>query len=221
MIISDGRSQIERQCAPRAPVVPQSGLTFDEVRHIYRWDGHWVFSVSKVLRDSGLAPDFAGIDPAVLEKARNRGVAVHGAIDAITRGESPTIPAELTGYVAAYRAFRSESRFELVASELMVGHKEHGFAGRLDQLGWIGDQRTIADIKCVATIAHQSTAVQLGGYVGGYEYLHPTQPVHQILAVQLRPDGAYRIYPYPPAECWRIFLAALAVAQWKRTHERQ
>ena len=90
MIVSDGRSKVERMCA--APVATQqpSGLTFDEARHVSHWDGQWVFSVSKVLRDSGLAPDFAGIDPAVLEKARNRGIAVHELTDAVERGEHPT-----------------------------------------------------------------------------------------------------------------------------------
>ena len=220
-------SPVERMCATPAPTqqsetvaTPATGLTFDERTHTYRWDGEWMFSVSKVLRDSGLAPDFAGIDPVVLEKARNRGIAVHALTEAIDGGEYPEIPTELAGYVEGYRLFKRESGFELIAAELMVGHKKYGFAGRLDRLGWIGDQRTIADLKCVAMVAHQSTSLQLGAYAGGYEYLHPTQSVQQLMAVQLRPNGTYTIHLYSPSECWRVFLAALEVAKWRRAHNK-
>ena len=225
MIVSDKRSPspVEQMVLAGSTAPPgtptQSGLTFDEQRHIYRIDGEWVPSVSKVLRDSGIAPDFAGIDPAVLEKARNRGVAVHALTEAIDAGEHPAIPDELAGYIKSYRAFCRESHFDLVTAELMVGHKELGFAGRMDRLGWMGSDRTILDIKCVATVAHQSTAVQLGAYAGAYEYTYPTQPVQNIMAVQLRPDGTYRIYPYSLAEGWRVFQAALIVAQWRRAHK--
>lgn len=58
---------------------------FDEENHIYQVPGHFVWSTSDVISMNGLS-DFAGVPPANLEYATNRGRGTHVAILAYETG---------------------------------------------------------------------------------------------------------------------------------------
>ena len=72
----------------------------------------------------------------VRDKGADRGKSVHSALERyILSGRLPDpadYPAEEQGYVAGLVRFLDHAKLEPVASEVMVGSAEHGFAGRYD-----------------------------------------------------------------------------------------
>lgn len=81
------------------------------------------------------------------DKAASRGTSVHSALEswAVT-GQIANVddfPEEEQGYVRGLNAFLADCKGELEAldAELMVGSKEHGFAGRFDLRGHVSAVR--------------------------------------------------------------------------------
>lgn len=169
--------------------------------------------VTHILREMGLSPSFAGIDPAILEHARQRGEAVHKACEVIDRGE-PERPwlkhEEAAPYVIAYRHFRAESGYQVEATEEQVEHVALGYRGRLDMRGQLHGVRTVIDRKATAQVP-ASTAIQCAAYA-----LALPVPCTAIAALHLRRDGTYRLIQYDFDESRRVWLAALEVFRWQQ-----
>jgi post-segregation antitoxin (ccd killing protein) len=109
-------------------------LTFDEGPHLYRWNGEPVPSVTQIIKPLS---SFDHVDPDVLERARQEGVAVHKMVELACRDEldEPGLPEWLRPYLAAWRAFVAETGFVLDASEERVYHLDYRYAGTLDLRG--------------------------------------------------------------------------------------
>lgn len=58
-------------------ILTKTPLVFSEEDHGYMLYGKKVPSVSAILKEAGISPDFSGVAPEVLERARARGEAVH------------------------------------------------------------------------------------------------------------------------------------------------
>ena len=203
-----------------------TALTFDRAHHRYEADGVLVPSVTQILRAAGLVDSYDGIPDHILQFAADRSIAVHQA--SVYYDDNDLDPdslcLEVAKYVAAWRRFRLEHEFKILASEQMHLGKLNGlqFGMTLDRLiqfaGSNGSGKTtILDIKCTREI-HRHHAVQLAGYACGLESVGtPTTRLllYRRLIVQLKPNATYQLHECTDPSDGDIFAAALQIAHWK------
>ena len=195
-------------------------LQFDPVAHVYSVDGLRVPSVTGILKATGFGGDYAAIPVAVLEAARQRGIAVHGFCEQIDRGEQPVVLAKLQPYVDAYEQCRAETRLEVIETEQAVFHPEMLYAGRFDLVAWVNGARALIDRKVVATIEHLAVAVQTAAYAGARNAMLPQEPVEALYSLHLRQDGSYRLEEYNMAECWEMFRSCHALYRHRQSFKK-
>lgn len=188
-----------------------------EAEHAYYLGSNRLPSVTRILRETGNAPDFSAVDPAVLERARQRGIAVHAACQYLDEDDLDvaSIAPEIAGYVEAYQRFLRESGARVIDTEQAVWH-EAGYAGRYDLRAWIGGCRWLIDRKATATIG-EHVGVQAAAYAEANNAMHAVDgsigTVSEIAALHLRRDGRYTLHRYvyatERARWWGAF------AKWK------
>ena len=171
-------------------------------------------SVTTILQAVGLAGDFGPVAPDVLERARDRGSAVHAAVhdDVYHCLDESVLTPEVLAYVAGWRRFLKDAGYRPLVAEAVVTSARWGFQGHLDGAGWIGPERTLLDLKCVATLDPAIVSYQLGGYDLAWMEQRPTEPFKRYLGLQLLPDK-YTVHDLtarmPHAR--QVFQAALIV----------
>lgn len=191
-------------------------LRFDAAAHRY-WTGtRELLSVTRVLREAGL------IDGAwYTETARERGAALHALTETIDRGESTgewidaDVASVLAPYLDAYRTFLGDATPVWTGIETPAADLALGYAGTLDRWGTLQGDPVVMDIK-TGTIPPWAP-LQLVAYAR--LPLDGDAIRRRRLVVQLLPTGRYTVREYPVVNFGRderIFLSALAIAQWKR-----
>jgi hypothetical protein len=167
------------------------------------------------MRAAGLGPDFTGIPAVVLEAARQRGVFIHTMIDRRLKGLPVTIPLSVRGYWAAFERFTAEAPFQSTASEVTVEHAGWGYVGHLDDVGWMKSKRVLLDWKTTATLDVNAAAVQTAAYRLAWEAMRPVERIHACGAVQLRPDGRYKLVWLDVDAATPVWQAALVLYHWR------
>ena len=171
-------------------------------------------SVTAILTAVGLVPDLTMIAPDVLELARERGSAAHAAVhdDVYHCLDESVLSPEVLARVNGWRRFLKDSGYRPILAEGTVMSARWGYIGHLDGAGWIGPERTLLDLKCVATLDPDLVSYQLGGYDLAWTEQRPTEPFKRYLGLQLLPDD-YRVHDVtarmPHART--VFQAALIV----------
>src|SRR3990167_7581540 len=183
-------------------------LTFDAETHTYRIDGRVVPSVTQILSAAGLT-NFAGIDPAILAAAAQRGTFVHQSIEMFDADDLDfdELDPALKGYVAAYAKWKAEAMWVPQSHEQAVCDPVRGYAGTLDQVGLMGFVPYIIDIK--SGDVYRSAGYQLAAY----QACLPDGAKLKRAAVQLFNDEHYRIHKFDSRDDLKIFYAALTVVQ--------
>lgn len=189
------------------------------VTEAYTIDGERWISVTEALALAGLR-DLTHIPHDVLERARERGQAVHEFLELLDLGmvEAGDAKSELSGYVSAYQHFSADAKWQPIHVELVVRCSAYRYAGTLDRVGDLGARRVVLDLKCTSKI-DPATALQVAAYQEAFRE-HPAsgrEPLGRF-ALQLRPDGTYRLVEYADGNDWHDFCAALRVAQWQLDH---
>jgi hypothetical protein len=187
-------------------------LRFDPVSHRYWLGAREVLSVTQILREAGL------VDATwFTDAARLRGTLLHRATEAVDHGEAvTTLTAALEPYLAAYAAFVRDARPVWQGIEQPIADGALGYAGTVDRWGTLSGDPAVVELKTGTVPAW--TPLQLVAY-GRLELGEPRVARRRRLALQLLPTGRYAIREYPLVNFGRderVFLAALAVAQWKR-----
>jgi len=135
--------------------VTQQRLKFNEEDHSYLLDGKPIPSVTTILRDVGLYPDFQFVDDWYAE----RGTRVHQAchyLDKDTLDLDQLVTDDEQGiivpFVESYKKFKLDYKFQVEGSEIQVFNEAFWYAGTYDKKGTIifdGVKRdTITDLKC-------------------------------------------------------------------------
>lgn len=183
--------------------------------------------VTGVVRHFGLDADLSGIDPEVLERARERGTLVHAAIEDEVYGtlDEAALRPDIAEYLAGYRRFAAETGFRPVVAEYEVEHRTWHYQGRLDLVGWLGHHRVLPDIKTAYDPDLWAASIQTTAYERAWESDHPMEPISRRLVIRIRP-GAYRLYDLEEeakrgvcpssSEAWQIFQACLVVLAAQR-----
>lgn len=170
-------------------------------------------SVTHILDAMGLGPDFSRVRPEDLERARQRGSLVHAAIELHGYGAEPEpLPAEAQPYFDGYLKFVRDTWHEPIVSEYEVTSTRWGFVGHLDRVGWLDAKRTLFDWKNTAVMDDEYVGWQLAGYRAAWNEQRPKEPIEQLVGVQLRADGTYRLFPITAvAQAESVFLSAVTV----------
>lgn len=107
-------------------------ITFDAETHTYHVGDEEIPGVSAILRDTGRQSSFAGMNPFYAQK----GTYVHRAIELDCDGklDETTVDEEVLPYLMAWRSFKYDAGAVIIATEQVVFHPEHRYAGRFDLL---------------------------------------------------------------------------------------
>lgn len=188
------------------------GLRFDPITHRY-WTGQReLLAVTTVLRAAGL------VDPLwYTAEARLRGAAVHQLTHARDRGDVTTnAESPFAAYLDAYECFLRDARPVWHQIEEPSADVALGYAGTPDRVGTLGGDSVVVDLKTGAV--PDWAPLQLVAYAR--LVLDPSRVTRRRrIIVQLLPTGRYSLREYPLVNFGRderVFLSALAVAQWKR-----
>lgn len=201
-------------------------LAFDPAAHIYRVDGMVVPSVTQLLDDAGLTPDYSVVAPAVLLHARHRGIHIDACCDLLDQDELDwaSVHPEALPYVEAWARFCADADYEPLASQVPLYHPGYTYAGTADSVGMLRGRWAIPERKATTKMA-ATYALQTAGYGQPGMWMAPpgggslepvpwrTPPAR--LGVQLRRDGTYRVIPYDDAEDLAAFLGVVALYRWR------
>jgi len=176
-------------------------ITLDK-DHIYRDSaGRVVPGVTGIIRACGLMDSTGWSD-----YARDRGTAVHKAIELYERGtlDSRSLSPVVVPYLDNWIAFKNQTGYRCIETEKRVYHKLYRYAGTLDQIGEMQGRSCVLDIK---TGAYQRWwALQTASYNGVVK-------CQDRYSLELRGDG-WKLHKHENKNDWRVFQACLTVAGW-------
>lgn len=171
--------------------------------------------VTELLAEAGLI-DRTWFD----EYGATRGKHVHTACHYYDMGEldEDSLDPALVPYVEGWKKFKQETGFQVFDSELRLTSERLGLTGQPDKIGnlpAIGD--CIIDIKSGSL--SDWTAIQLAGYkVLLLDQVQHPGALYKRFAVNLPGDGTYKVKEYKDRGDEGIFLAALAIHNWRKNH---
>jgi hypothetical protein len=211
---------------PESITEEPSILEFEPTTHTYWINGQPVPSVTELLDDCGLTPDYSLVPQPVLQHARQRGIHVDQCIELLDADDLDwrTVHPEAMPYLEGWLAFREHEGFTPLANQLPLFHPTWGYAGTADSCGLLpGGRPVILERKTTAKMA-STVALQVAGYaLEGLWYAPPgggvlspvpwERPVR--LGVQLRRDGTYQLFPYEDPDDYAAFLGAVALGRWR------
>jgi hypothetical protein len=137
-------------------------IRFESLAHKYFDEtGKELKSVTTLLKQHGLSPDYSCVDAEILKSAGKRGTLIHNEI-------SIYIDSSRTGFTDECEAFiKYAKKTKIVNAESEVIVANASIAGTLDLIFESGNQSYLADIKTSSSIDYEYCAWQLSLY----EYL--------------------------------------------------
>lgn len=152
------------------------------------------------ISDAGFGSDFSVVPPAILERACDRGNAVHMACHYYDEGDLDidSVDEAIKGYVQGYMRFDQECPGKVVAVEQrMVVEIFPGIWIGLtpDCIKFVRGRRAIVERK---TSQHLGPGAQLQtmGQFRAWNLLYPKTPVHDRYGLRLQSDGYYKLYAH-------------------------
>ncbi len=117
-----------------------------------------LYSLSRVLRDLGLKPDFGDVDPLVILNAANRGKLTEGYCYDLLQGKPVTVRAKHCGSLhegvaeraKAFLRWKEKYQPEYVDHQSFVWSEEDRVCWIRDFRAIINGQLTLVDIKCTS-----------------------------------------------------------------------
>lgn len=190
-------------------------LKFFDEGHRYELNGIEIPSVSEISRFASREVYGNDISKYVLDKACERGTAVHKATEELDKTGKCEISPEYAEYLNAYVKFRKDFNIrEYTYIEKPLADEEIGYAGTLDRVYIIDDdfieavekhcktdisefigQFAIIDLKTSSTVKKQLAQIQLPAYSN---LLCPglMSTVGFLGILHLKKDGKYKLTPY-------------------------
>lgn len=192
-------------------------FNFDEASHTYTLGGVVIPSVTQVLKP--IAPDFSMVPPAVLERKRALGVAVHLACELEDDGDLGECDDVLTPYVDGWRKFKEDTGALILMNERRLFHPALRYAGTLDRLVTMRGDVWMLDIKTSADPA-PSYGAQTAAYVELIRAMEGDArgPIRRG-TVHLREDGTYRLHEFKNPNDLPAFMACLSLHHWKESNK--
>lgn len=192
-------------------IIPKfNELSFEEDKHIYKLDGRYLPSVTTVMKPLSQAL-YKDVDEYVLNKAAERGTAVHNAIENYALFGIEDIEPEYEGYFNAYKDWLTDMNPKTLGTECRVYHKFLRYAGTADMPVEIDGKNILIDFKTSASVNKMLTGVQLEAYSKAFESHGLCFDGKAIL--HLKSNGKYdwTYYERNDSESWDVFCALMLV----------
>jgi len=168
-------------------------IEFLEETHQYLVDGIIKPSVSEIMVP--LSKEYyKEVNEEILEKACERGSAIHKATENIDREEEYEIKETWDDYVFQYKKFKALRNPKIIDIEQQLTNGE--YCGTIDRIIELEGERWLIDIKTSAKINKMLVAVQLGAYrmltnqekIKKYGVLHLTKTNFKLVEIEPRED---------------------------------
>ena len=156
------------------------------------------------------------------EKAKSIGTDAHSWVEAAIMAEirgaqypaMPTDP-EAACSAMAWMGWREGVKVEWMASEQVVGSREHVYAGTLDALAMVGGKPYIIDVKTSAAV-YSDYWVQVSAYLNAWREQFADDIPYERAVLRLPKDGKAAEWVVAPGWathdlCWESFRGLLAV----------
>lgn len=166
---------------------------------------------------------YEGIPKAILEKASQRGTAVHTATELDDDGtlDYSALDDELIGYVMGWQKFKHEKKPQMLDAEVAGYHPQLKYAGTRDRRIVIGKKVGILDIKS-SYMLMPTTGPQTAAYKEIYNATAPKdEQVKHRWGLRLTKDGDYELKPYEDPLDLNTFISCLNVWRWIAKHNQQ
>ena len=188
-------------------------LVFDEGPHIYRLNGTEVPSVTTLMKPLSNAV-YGTVDEVVLNRAAERGTAVHNAIENWLAYGIEDIGQGLRGYFEGFKAWFMDCDVKPLGSECRLYHKVLRYAGTADLPCEIAGKTVMVDVKTTSQLLEMLARVQLEGYVQAFAS-HGVQFDEKAI-LHLRRDGTYKMEKYrlKDTEAWTTLAALLTISNY-------
>lgn len=148
------------------------------------------------------------------EEACERGTAVHEATALYDEGaldeSQPWGDDVALGRLEGWKRFVSECDVEVIESEFEVRHDRLGYIGHADRLIYWNGAVWIIDIK--PANEERWHPIQLAAYQQAWKEMKDVTAKRANVYLDA---GKYKVIPRESRNDWRVFQAALTVAQWK------
>lgn len=199
----------------------QVGLEFTEKTHSYHLEsGQEIPSVSKVLELAGIS-DVSGIPLANLQRAADRGTAVHLACRFLDEDDLvfDSIDPKILPYVVAYQKFKEAYEFvpEVIERPMVGECAGMRYGMTLDRVGRMttpeGEFRVLLDLKTASKPSNAwpiQTAAYLIGFSGSDSGSRPGRAV-----VHLTKDATFKVLVHDLDSDFKVWEAVLTLAYWK------
>lgn len=194
-----------------------SELVFIEDGHLYEYGGRQLPSVTTVISP---IVDYSMVPEERLKFAADRGTAVHKAChfdDCGVLDESSVDAEHVLPYLQAWRLFKAQHEVEIIVTERPM-HWKGQWAGTPDK--YLRIKRGHARRRCVVDIKTQvEMTPAIGVQLSGYDLLIKEELgacPDELLGVQLRRDGTYRVHEY--ARETPTFLSLVSLHNWRARH---
>lgn len=175
-----------------------------DAEHVYHdAKGRVVPGVTGIIRACGLMDDHGWN-----YYARDRGTAVHKAIELFERGtlDAESLDPVIVPYMNGWLSFKYDTGYECEASEQIIFNPVYRYAGTLDQTGFIGGKTCVLDIKTGA--AQPWWGLQTAAY-------NAVAKRQERYSLELRNNGSWKLTKHTDKNDCRVFMACLTVAGWK------
>ena len=193
-------------------------LEFNESTHTYTLNGVIVPSVTSVL---SILNGYEGIPLQTLQRAAERGTAVHKATELSDLGELDygSLDDEISGFLLGWHKFLDDKKPELVAVEKQVYHPSLRYAGTLDRELVLDGKLSVLDIKSSYKLM-PATAPQTAAYAEASNAHRKAKSDHikNRYGLRLTADGNYELQQYKDATDMNVFLSCLNVVRWLEKH---
>lgn len=138
-------------------------IVFDEATHSYFVDGKEAnTSVTKMLHEQGLAPDYSGVSEAVLQEKADIGTAYHEEMERIVNGGEPE-----SDYGKQFKEWFDTNVSSAIAEKAFVYQKDgYIIGGKVDLFGTLKDtlEPFVADFKFTASCPRDYVTWQTSVY---------------------------------------------------------
>ena len=185
-------------------------LVFDEKPHTYLLNGIRIPSVTNVMEPLNRAR-YDGISRKTLDRAAEKGTAVHNSIENYLKFGFVDIPPEHRGYLDGFLAWFEKMNPEVVGSEVKLYHKMMQYAGTIDLLCYIDGDLCLYDFKSTYSVSEMTCGVQLEAYAQALAS-HGIR-VKRKRILHLKKNSEWKEYDFPSNDAarWRVFGACKTV----------
>lgn len=203
-------------------------LVFDDVAHRYTLRGAAIGEPTVVVPGvTSVIDPLTGIHrlpPDILERARERGNAVHLLTEAWDTASIDRLMVAgvaddegYTEYLDAWRTFVRDTGAHFTAIEQRVYHAGLQYAGTLDRVGSLGSDTQLHLFDVKSGDNEKEYGLQTAAYKEAWneDLLDDSLAIHRRYVVQLKPNGKYALHEHRDKLDWAAFKAALTIHRWR------